>query len=783
MTLAATWSCKADVESSGTSAQAAPQLSRLQAARAERQWFLYPLVRQDDVPASQFGWSVAISGNTAVVGAPAVAAVYVFVLDEEGWRQQARLAPPRTFSEKDFGKSVAISGDTVIVGAESNGTTLPGAAYVYVRSGTSWGAPATLAADDGSPGDYFGRAVTIDADTAVVGAPLHPTGDASLWGQQGAAYVFSRSGSSWVQSKKLVAADGLTGDWFGQALELSGNTLVVGSPLAPEGTFQGRAYVFSRSGGAWNDGELLPTPDIFRDAEFGHSVALLGDVAVVGARHHRGGLDSGYRRGAAFVYTRSGALWSLQGQPLLADDGMDLDAFGTSVAVSEDTVLVGAPGSGTGTPGHANTVYVYSPFGSSTIADRIGGRGVIEFFGGSLDLDGDVAVVGTEVGQNGAYAMERRVADGGACDSWLDCSSRQCVDGVCCNVACAGACESCATGTCTPLARSSGASSCAPYLCGEEGGECPTSCTAHSRCVDSHYCGDDHCVPRLPNGGSCKEARACLSGRCVDDLCAGSLELGAECSSAVDCETGYCVDGFCCDQPCEQQCEACDVRGARGTCSPVTGVPRGQRPTCAGDGTPCGGACDGEHRPGCEYPTSDLGCGTSCTDAKQTDSACNGQGACEAGRPHSCGGYRCDADAMACRTSCASTSGCATGFTCIGERCEPGASCVNEWTAQDIDGLEQSCRPYRCESGRCRTSCDDPGDCTPDRACSRDGQCVRPPSSTPAPADSASGCSLSAIRANAADWSFWAMAALVAGSALWRKRSGPRLRSDPRTSS
>jgi hypothetical protein len=741
---------------------------------SERQWFVNPLLPLDDTPNNRFGQSVALSGSTAVIGAPGVSTAYVFVLAEDGWHQQAKLEPPADFADRVFGSSVAISGDTILVGAPS--FDLAGAAHVYARSGTSWSFSATLSADDPSAEQdeagwgslrEFGASVALEGDTAAVGAPYASTG-VEYTGQEGAAYVFTRSGSTWTQAKKLFAINGLSGDNFGYALAISGGTILVGSPRAA-GSYEGRSYAFTRSGGDWDDGEELPVPDGLAYAEFGYSVALRADVAVVGAWSHRGRFAAellGYRQGAAFVYTRTSSGWALQADWLVADDGEDLDSFGSAVAVSGNTAMAGAPSAG-GELGDADTVYVFDPFTNPDIQSRIGNRGERPFFGGSLALEGDVAVVGTLFGRNGAYAAELRVVDGGACTSNLECRARHCVGGVCCDVACTGACESCATGTCTPLPQSSGTPSCAPYLCGEAGGGCPTSCTAHSHCVDTHHCVDGLCVPRLASGEACTEAHACESGRCADGTCAGTLRLGARCARALDCETGFCADGFCCDQRCEQQCEACDVTGAHGTCSPVTGAPHGQRPACAGADTVCGGQCDGEHSAACAYPTSATGCGTSCTDDMQTDSACNGQGACEAGHPYSCGSYACSNDSVACKKRCDSTHDCASGFTCLNEHCELGATCSGDWTAQSTDGTPQDCKPYRCERGSCRTTCDVPSDCAEGSVCDKAGHCVPAPSASSSSGESG-GCSIAPPRTANERWTLWIFATLAAWFARLR---------------
>ncbi|HEX6277175.1 MAG TPA: FG-GAP repeat protein, partial [Polyangiaceae bacterium] len=644
-------------------------------------------------------------------------AVFVFVLSANGWEQQAKLEAPSDAADQAFGEAVAISGNTVIVGARS--FSGPGPAYVYVRSGTSWSAPVALAPDDGVDGDWFGAAVAISGDTAVVGAPFAETG-VNEWGTEGAVYVFTRSGSSWLQTKKLFLLDGLSNDAFGASVALTESTLLVGSPTYPEGAFQGAAYFFGRSGTEWSPPQRVKIERPKWD-EFGYRVALSQDLAVVGARSYpierpEANLalaDTGDRVGAAFAYERSASGWTQLGDGLFADDRRGYDWFGTSVAVSNGRVMVGAPG--------ADTVYLYEPLASSAVDGRIGRRGLDDFFGGSIAFENDVAVVGSEYGRNGAYVTEFLVPDGGSCGADSDCRARHCVAGACCNAACSGVCESCSSGTCTPLPGTP----CGSYLCTAEGGDCPTTCVAHVDCVDTHYCQNGACVPREESGASCREARTCASRTCIDEKCGGTLEIGRECSNAAECESGFCVDGYCCNEQCRGQCEACDLRGARGTCSPVEGAPHGARAACDGSGI-CAGRCDGEHTARCSYATAETPCGNSCSNGEQTNEGCNGQGACEERERFSCAPYVCAGDGE-CGSSCERTADCAAGYTCSNGSCEPRSTCANAHTAESPDGTTEDCSPYLCADGGCKSRCDFADDCVEGYACHED-ECVLAPS-------------------------------------------------------
>lgn len=280
-----------------------------------------------------FGVAVEISGETAFVGAwlgnasIMSGAVYVFVRNGATWTEQAKLVPADGFTSDAFGVSLAVSGDTLVVGApnsDSESTVFPrGAVYVYVRNGTSWSLQAKLLASDGSVHDSFGASVSISGDTLVVGAHLH-----SL---SGAVYVFRRSGSMWQEQTELSMPNGELYDSFGYRSALSGNLLMIGAP----GSDRGAVHVFEDNGSSWSLRETLLAPDATLGDSFGRGLALSGDTLVVGAMGHS------ERRGAAYVFVRHGSTWSEHAR-LHASDGKSEDWFGDSVAISGGMVLVGA---------------------------------------------------------------------------------------------------------------------------------------------------------------------------------------------------------------------------------------------------------------------------------------------------------------------------------------------------------------------------------------------------------------------------------------------------------
>jgi len=292
----------------------------------------------------EFGYSVALSGDTVVVGAyrdddwgTDTGSVYVFVRSAGVWTQQAKLTAMDATEFDNFGWSVALSGDTAIVGApsDSDGGALSGSAFVFVRSGGVWTQQAKLTAADAAALDEFGSSVALSGDTAVVGA----YGDDDGGSSSGSAYVFVRSGGVWTQQAKLTAADAAALDEFGSSVALSGDTALIGAHRDDDGgSSSGSAYVFVRSGGVWTQQAKLTAADAALGEDFGWSVALSGDTGVVGAWHDDGG---GADRGSAYLFVRSGGVWTQQAKLTAADAALG-DAFGFSVALSGDTAVVGA---------------------------------------------------------------------------------------------------------------------------------------------------------------------------------------------------------------------------------------------------------------------------------------------------------------------------------------------------------------------------------------------------------------------------------------------------------
>lgn len=350
---------------------------------------------------SFFGESVAISGSTAVVGAlnqtvdgrEFQGAAYVFVRSGSNWVEQEVLIAADGAARDNFGYSVAIDGERVIIGAP--GDNFPasdeGSAYVYLRSGTVWNQEVKLGAGDPNGGAQFGSSVAISGLTAAVGSN-HPNG---TMGRQGAVYVFTK-GTIWTQQQKLVANDAATGDAFGfqRSVAISGETIIAGSRFATVGgnLLQGAAYIFTRSGSTWTQQQKLTAPDGNGYDEFGFSVAINGETAVVGAWQAD---FAGVIKGAAYVFVRSGVFWIFQ-QKLTASDGISGDRFARSVGIDGETVIVGSEPSVflSSRPGSA---YIFVRSGNDwTEEQKLFAPGVTfsNRFGSSAAIDGGIVIVG-----------------------------------------------------------------------------------------------------------------------------------------------------------------------------------------------------------------------------------------------------------------------------------------------------------------------------------------------------------------------------------------------------
>ena len=212
-------------------------------------------------------------------------------------------------------------------------------------SGGTFVQQAMLHASKGAVYAGFGDTVSISGNTMVVGSPFATVGKNS---EQGAVYVFTHIGSAWTQTAKLTASNGAAYADFGDSVSISGDMLVVGAPSATASTDvlpEGEAYVFTftklaKKGYAWEQTAELTASDGAAGDQFGSSVSISGNTAAVGALNATVGENTG--QGEAYVFSKPGSRWS-QTAELIASDGAENDNFGSSVSISGDTVVVGAP--------------------------------------------------------------------------------------------------------------------------------------------------------------------------------------------------------------------------------------------------------------------------------------------------------------------------------------------------------------------------------------------------------------------------------------------------------
>jgi len=390
-----------------------------------------PLIQQAKLTASdgsysdQFGYSVSLSsdGNTALIGAEAATvgvnaqqgAAYVFVRSGTTWSQQQKLTASDGAGYDEFGGSVSLSsdGNTALIGAHGALTT-KGAAYVFVRSGTTWSQQQKLTALDGALYNYFGCSVSLSSDvaTALIGAYQATVGSNA---QQGAAYVFANISGTWSQQQKLTSSDGAASDFFGWSVSLSADsTALIGAYRATVGSNaqQGAAYVFVYGDGSWSQRQKLTASDGVADETFGYSVSLSSDGSTALINGTQGSI------GAAYVFVNSRGSWSQQAK-LTASDGAALDDFGGSFSLSADgnTALIGASQATVGVNDLQGAAYVFARSGTTwsqqqklTASDGAAN----DQFGWSVSLSSDGATfligayqakVGTHTSQGAAYVF------------------------------------------------------------------------------------------------------------------------------------------------------------------------------------------------------------------------------------------------------------------------------------------------------------------------------------------------------------------------------------------
>jgi len=395
--------------------------------------------------------ATGINKNQANNSIAEAGAVYVFTRNGTTWSQQAYIKASNTGKEDNFGWSVALSGDTLAVGApfeESNATGVDGnqydnsasgagAVYIFARSGGDWSQQAYIKASNTNAGDQFGYSLALSNDTLAVGANHESSSTTGVEGGQsdnsafiaGAVYIFTRSGTAWSQQNYVKASNTDAGDEFGISVALSDNTLAVGALLEDSNATSvdgdqndnsvsaaGAVYVFTRSGTTWSQQAYIKASNTGKNDNFSHAVALSGDTLAVGANgessnatgvdgNQNDNSDSG--SGAVYVFTRSGSIWSQQAY-IKASNTNKADIFGWSVALDGDTLAAGAYGEdskATGINGNQNdnsmqasgAVYVFTRSGttwSQKTYVKSSNTDAGDFFGQSVALSDDTLAIG-----------------------------------------------------------------------------------------------------------------------------------------------------------------------------------------------------------------------------------------------------------------------------------------------------------------------------------------------------------------------------------------------------
>jgi len=458
------------------------------------------VVAPDGAAFDNFGTSIAISGDTLVIGASGddtgsgfdQGSAYVFARSGAAWAMQQKLLSPTIANSEGFGGRVEIAGDVLAVG-------LYNAVQLFTRSGATWTPSQRLS----HPGRLGFPALELSNDTLLVGFSC----ETPMTGQcSGAVYVYRKSGATFALDQRLVPLDAGLGDGFGNDVAMDGDLAVIGG--------NNRVYVFSHDASGWLQVARLTSSDGLASDLFGAPVAISGGVVLVGARLHEHGGQNG-DAGAAYQFVRSGTGF-VQDRELLASDWQNNDQFGSALAVLNDTVVVGAP----------NEDDVFQGMGSAYVFRILSG------------------------------------GNGQACTSSVDCLSGFCSDGRCCNSACNGPCDACAVGAgaaadgqCALVAAGSpGAPACAPLACTGTSAAC-SPCTGDASCPADRYCdAAGACQPQKDDGRACEPTagddclvdgcRVCSGGTCSDGVCcSGSCTPPASACSAAPCENGgACTD-------------------------------------------------------------------------------------------------------------------------------------------------------------------------------------------------------------------------------------------------
>lgn len=403
------------------------------------------VLASDGASSDQVGYSVSVSDQVAVVGArgdddngSGSGSAYVLTETTSGWIEEQKLLAGDGAPDDQFGNSVAVSGEVIIVGAFGHGEA--GAAYMFRfdPGAGGWVEEQKLLAADGTAGDNFGYSVAVSGNVALIGA--YGVDDNGV--SSGSAYIFRFDGTRWVEERKLLASDGAPYDFFGVSVALSDGVAVVGAYLTDEGEMNsGSAYVYRFNGSTWMEEQKLVASDGAADDRFGGSVAVSGDVVVVGAVQDD---DYGTDSGSAYVYRVNGSVW-IEEVKLLPTDGAARDKFGVSVAVSGNLVAIGAYMDDENDISDSGSVYGFRFDGLTWVQTEklvASDAWYADYLGFCVGVSGDATVAGAIQDDNkgnnsgSVYVFERRCAPQGCltddeCTDGDPCTADVCADGAC----------------------------------------------------------------------------------------------------------------------------------------------------------------------------------------------------------------------------------------------------------------------------------------------------------------------------------------------------------------
>jgi hypothetical protein len=426
---------------------------------------------------ANFGMGIALSGDTMVVGAPRdkgdssgingsqapgpndTGAVYVFRRSGAVWAQEAYIKASNPNDEDSFGVGLALDSDTLVVGAYEEDSSAPGvngnqnnntlsgagAAYVFRRSGTTWTQEAYLKASIPGEFDDFGRALALQGDTLVVGAPgedsnssgIDQSEDNASAQNSGAVYIFERTGTTWQQAHYIKASNTTASDEFGASLALTENKLVIGArnedsdattvngdQLNEDASGSGAIYVFRRSGASWIQEAYLKATDSVAGTQLGAPLVMSGDTIAAGA------IELDTLQGAVYVFRSDGATWQ-QEQRFAAPTQAVFSLYGAGIGLAGDTLAVGQLGESSGTTGidtggngsgadASGAVFVYTRTGSTWAQSafvKSSNSAFNDNFSYSVALSGDTLAVCARGEDSSASGFGGNQDDNGTSDS------------------------------------------------------------------------------------------------------------------------------------------------------------------------------------------------------------------------------------------------------------------------------------------------------------------------------------------------------------------------------